>query len=170
MFEPFEDNRENKTPCKPKIALFVCTGNTYRSPMAEAIFNDIVKGLPWKGESAGLAAFDGDYAMPQAEGAAFELGLDLTAHRSRRLNQQMVERVDLIISMTENHKARIAQLYPESEEKLLCLKDIGGDDIPDPFGSQLETYINVAYDIKDSLEEIRDFLTAFTGKEEAKEK
>lgn len=149
-----------------KMVLFVCTGNTCRSPMAEIIFNQIAKGSNWYARSAGLAALPGEKAMPQAIEAVAKRGLDLTKHQSHRLNQENLEKATLVITMTESHKESILYSFPEFEDKLYSFGEIAGKNIPDPYGSRIEIYEGVAETISAGLKNIEDFLTVITGNED----
>ena len=144
----------NLSKQKPGLVLFVCTGNTCRSPMAEGIFNYFAQtqhAQPWYAQSAGLAAFAGDAAMPQAIAALAELGLDISGHRSRRLQPQMMEQAALVVTMTEAQKAQLAALFPEQKQKLLSFGDLTGAEIADPYGSSLAVYAQTAAELAEGL-------------------
>ncbi|MEG1500655.1 MAG: low molecular weight protein arginine phosphatase [Clostridiales bacterium] len=127
-----------------KEIVFICTGNTCRSPLAEVIFNDLAQNTDYYASSAGIAALTGDYAMMQAIDAAGELSLDLKNHRSRRINPQILEEAFLLITMTEAQKKRLAEIYPSCSEKIHAFGEFSGEDIEDPFGSSLDIYRLVA--------------------------
>jgi protein-tyrosine-phosphatase len=126
--------------------LFVCTGNTCRSPMAEVLLKE---GLASRGadqvtvSSAGTGAWDG---APVSEGAylvGLEHGLDLSGHRARLLTREVVKSADLILTMSGSHRARVAELGGEDKVHVLgeyAGRDEGEAEVSDPFGSDLASY------------------------------
>ncbi|MCA9125359.1 MAG: hypothetical protein KDB11_34555, partial [Planctomycetales bacterium] len=113
--------------------LVVCTGNTCRSPMAEAIVRDEVAkagGVSVRVISAGAAAVPGGPATPEAVQAMKAQGLDLSAHRSRELTREMIAEADVILAMTRNHLAAINAIDPTAARKAATL-DPEGADVPD---------------------------------------
>ena len=106
--------------------------------MAAALFNDMraARGLPPAAESAGLAAVPGEPAAEHAVSALRELGIDLTAHRARRLSRSLLESCEAAFAMSASHRALIAAMAPELLHKVHVL----GGGIDDPFGQELAVY------------------------------
>lgn len=122
-----------------KQIVFVCTGNTCRSPMAEGLFR-AMDGQERTGlcaQSAGLFAYDGLSASEHAVLAAKEYGADLTAHHARQLTEQMVQDAAYLVCMTAAHYDRLLEKFPWAEDKVFTL---AAEDVSDPFGGTLETY------------------------------
>jgi L-threonylcarbamoyladenylate synthase len=134
--------------------VFVCTGNTCRSPMAEGLFKRrlaerigcAVDELPARGfvvNSAGIAALVGDPATVESADALREFGVDLSAHRSRPASADLIARADDVIAMTRSHLLTLAGKYPVvgGSLRLLCGPD---GDLDDPIGGGLDVYRSCA--------------------------
>jgi len=143
------------------MVLFVCTGNTCRSPMAEAMFRQMVAerfGCPAdeiddKGvvvSSAGLAAWGGGKASAGALEAMAEIGADLSGHESQPLTENLVRQADVILTMTASHRAAILAQFPEAGGRVAMLSP-DRQDVLDPIGGPLATYRRCAQQIRGYL-------------------
>ncbi len=147
-----------------KTVLFVCTGNTCRSSMAEWLFKDMIKDIDnlknINVKSAGVFALSGECASNQAITAMHNQGIDMTEHSSSRLTKGLVDEADLILTMTMNHKYAILNMAPSASDKVYTLKEYayGSDtsslDITDPYGMSVERYEQCLVEIKEALKNI----------------
>ncbi|VGO20234.1 low molecular weight protein arginine phosphatase [Pontiella sulfatireligans] len=150
-----------------KSILFVCTGNTCRSPMAEALFRHrIGEEANWNAASAGIYAASGEPASDNAIEALRELEIDLANHQSQPLTTNLVKGADLIVAMTESHQSHIVGSFPEVEHKVFLIKSFGTSKVPadisDPFGGSLNTYERTRDEIDRALSDLILFIR--TGK------
>lgn len=132
--------------------------------MAEALFRDMVQKEGLEGieaGSAGIAAWPGQKATRQAERIMAELGLSLADHRTRPVDENLLNQADLILTMTEGHKSAILSEQPSVWNKIHTLKEFAGQegrDIPDPFGKSDEEYRHAARQIRQALQAALDKL------------
>lgn len=137
--------------------LFVCTGNTCRSPLAESLCKSYlarrlgcaVESLTDRGflvQSAGLAAIPGQPAAHEAVEAARELDADLSQHRSQLLSSELLTRATHVFVMTQNHLLLLQDYFPEQGPAPRILSPTGAD-LDDPIGCDLTVYRSCAQTI-----------------------
>lgn len=140
--------------------LFVCTGNTCRSPMAEGIFNKIAKerGLDDTAGSAGIFAAEGGSASKNAVDALAEKGADISGHKSRRVTPEMLAEYDEILTMTNSHADILRSALPQFGYKIRTLSESAGGsgEISDPFGGDLDAYRACRDEIERLVEKLWD--------------
>lgn len=129
-----------------KEVLFVCKGNTCRSPMAAAMCRELIKsqGLSeqLRVSSAGIWAYDGQPATPEAQKVMEERGLSLTGHRAHNLTAADVRRADIIVALERSVAEAIVIETPEAAGKVRTLGELGDDprDVEDPIGRPIDEY------------------------------
>ena len=136
-----------------RLFVFVCRGNTSRSPMAQAICNaEIARrfGVPLKSldklgikaVSAGLSARPGEPLAPEAEQALAAIGMPGVEHRSANLTHRIAQKAEVIFCMTEEQRNELISTFPEAASKIHCLQPLG--DIDDPAGKGPAAFAELA--------------------------
>ncbi|MBA7620060.1 Protein-arginine-phosphatase [subsurface metagenome] len=154
-----------------KVILFVCTGNSCRSPMAEGLLKKMLEEQGKGGIrilSAGIK--HGPFKNPTKEAveAMRAFDLDISAHQTTPLSKDAIEEAALILIMSEEHRRFILNLKPKAEEKVFLLKGFAGYkedlNIRDPFRLPYSVYQKVAGEIKEALERALPRILEYLGK------
>ncbi|MCR9243755.1 MAG: Sua5/YciO/YrdC/YwlC family protein [bacterium] len=153
-----------------ELTLFVCTGNTCRSPLAEALARDLVsrhleidpgdvlaRGFAFA--SAGISTLDGMPASDNSIAAGQELGLDLSNHQSQLVTPELMAHSTRVYCLSQSHRQALLAEFPDAARKIQMLR-ADQLDIRDPFGGPLEVYQKVRDEIRAAIgARVSDWLT-----------
>ena len=138
--------------------LFVCSANQCRSPIAEALFKNIVlerdEENEWKIASAGVWAATGIPATDNACAVMEERGLDISAHLSQPTSQDLLGEYQLVLVMEKAHKETLQAHYSKFADRIVLFRNLVGDDrdFEDPVGGSLDRYRGAAEELEAVLE------------------
>lgn len=133
---------------KPKKKImFVCTGNTCRSPMAQFLMKDKLRKLRkltrYDVTSAGLDV-TGDAMTNEAHQVLLDKKVKLDPFKPTQLTPDLVDNADLIVCMTNRHRMAIVTLMESASDKVFCASQFTGEEIMDPFGMGKMAYEDTA--------------------------
>jgi L-threonylcarbamoyladenylate synthase len=150
-----------------KLVLFVCTGNSCRSVMAEYLLKSMLKGKTnVEVLSAGTAVYFQTTASSETIMVLGRHGIDATRHESRPIGSILLRKADIILVMTRSHRQQVLERVPSVEKRVYQLREFlqerpgydGDLDIPDPMGKSFETYEECALMIKTAVTKLVNLL------------
>ena len=147
--------------------MFICTGNTCRSAIAEGLAKKIFKqkNLNIEVYSAGIFAQTGEHASYNSIAIMKEYDVDITLHKATSVDESNIKEIDLILCATKNHKAELQARYSDLKDKIFTMKEYAGIDnngkdmdIKDPWGYNLNTFRICAAEISLCIDKIAEKL------------
>ncbi|GAA5476929.1 protein-arginine-phosphatase [Haloferula helveola] len=149
-----------------KSVLFVCTGNTCRSPMAEGLFRKAVEERgDFEVASAGVAAYPGGRVSRETEDVLRSRGISLEGFRSQPVSEGMIERSTHVFAMTDSHLQALLGMFPDHEDKFFLACEFAeipgkgiGCDVPDPIGQGPAAYADVAATLDVAIPKLIEFI------------
>ncbi len=140
--------------------LFVCHGNTCRSPMAEALFNDRYRDKGWEAISAGISAFPGWPVSEHSVEALREFGIDGRGMTSKPVNRRLLDKVSLVVTMTTMQREWLRCAAPALKDKIISMADVSerSHDIADPFGETIVSYRRVRDELNEIMQDLYLYL------------
>ena len=133
-----------------KKVLFVCTGNTCRSPMAQAIFN-LKCGPDFISDSAGISTSNGKPVSENSVIALKNIGIEIS-HSSQQITRDIAEKYDYIVGITTNHANILQNIFPDLKNKIYTFPI----EISDPYGMSLSEYEKCRDKISEGIDLILD--------------
>lgn len=159
--------KEKTTKNRRKKVLFVCTGNTCRSPMAEFLLRSKLKKRKikwWDVASGGIHADVGGTISPNSKTALEEIGITVDKFAPRQLTQKIISASTIVICMTQSQKQML-----EECGNVFCVRDVCGYDVPDPYGRDLDAYRLTREALSRACDAlIEDYITQYKDGEEIK--
>lgn len=144
--------------------LFVCTANVCRSPMAAEMLRVLTENWQQRPavSSAGTRALADHPAAEHAQTAMRELGLDISGHRSRHIEESLIQQADLVLTMNPRHKEELLAQFAGSDAQIRVLGEYTTDDhkayIADPYGKSLASHRSSARELMYHLERAAELM------------